>query len=185
LGIAPAHRLDLTGGLNWESAVPGVSNGSIAGQATNARYSSELGYQVGLKVTLPFGSGPTVAPAAAPVPAAPPPPAAPAKQLFIIFFELGKSALTADGKKVVDAAAAAYKSGKSASRSPATPISRVRRQYNLALSKRRADVVRQALVEAGVPAAAIDESWHGKENPRVPKADGMREPQNRCVEITR
>jgi len=39
------------------------------------------------------------------------------------------------------------------------------------------------LVRDGVPAAAIGESWYGKQNPRVPTADGVREPQNRRVEI--
>ena len=69
-------------------------------------------------------------------------------------------------------------------RSPATPISPARKQYNLALSKRRADAVKDALVRDGVPASAIDESWHGKENSaRARAADGVREPQNRRVEI--
>ena len=45
-------------------------------------------------------------------------------------------------------------------------------------------LVKAALVRDGVPAAAIDESWHGEGNPRVPIADGVREPQNRRVEIT-
>ena len=48
----------------------------------------------------------------------------------------------------------------------------------------RADTVKAALVKDGVPSSAIDESWHGKENPRVPTAAGVREPQNRRVEIT-
>jgi outer membrane protein OmpA-like peptidoglycan-associated protein len=39
-------------------------------------------------------------------------------------------------------------------------------------------------VRTGVPASAISENWHGEENPRVPTADGVREPQNRRVEIT-
>ncbi len=57
-------------------------------------------------------------------------------------------------------------------------------QYNLALSKRRADTVKSALVKDGVPASAIDAKWFGEENPRVPTANGVREPQNRRVEIT-
>jgi outer membrane protein OmpA-like peptidoglycan-associated protein len=54
----------------------------------------------------------------------------------------------------------------------------------MALSKRRADAIKAAVVKDGVPAAAIDENWHGKDNPRVPIADGVREPRNRRVEIT-
>jgi outer membrane protein OmpA-like peptidoglycan-associated protein len=44
--------------------------------------------------------------------------------------------------------------------------------------------VKTALVRDGVPASAIDDSYRGKENPRVPTADGVREPQNRRVEIS-
>jgi outer membrane protein OmpA-like peptidoglycan-associated protein len=56
-------------------------------------------------------------------------------------------------------------------------------QYNLGLSKRRADTVTGALVKEGVPRPAIVEAWRGKENPAVPTADGVKEPRNRRVEI--
>jgi outer membrane protein OmpA-like peptidoglycan-associated protein len=139
-----------------------------------------------LSATWHFGSPaapPPPAPVAAP-PAPPPAAVAPQQQMFIVFFEFDKSALTADGKKVVDAAASAFKSGKSGVAISGYTDLAGTQQYNLALSKRRADVVKQALVKDGVPASAINESWHGKENPRVPTADGVREPQNRRVEIT-
>jgi hypothetical protein len=48
----------------------------------------------------------------------------------------------------------------------------------------RADTVKTAPVRDGVPAATIDEIWHGKENPRASTADGVREPRNRRAEIT-
>ena len=126
--------------------------------------------------------GPT--PVAAPAPP-PPPPAAvvPSQQTFIVFFEFDKSTLTPDGRQVVDSAAAAFRQGRSNVAIAGYTDLAGTQQYNLALSKRRADAVKAALVEDGVPAAAIDESWHGKENPRVPTADGVREPQNRRVEI--
>jgi outer membrane protein OmpA-like peptidoglycan-associated protein len=139
-----------------------------------------------LSATYHFGSPAAPAPAPMPVSAAPAPaPAAVAsqQQMFIVFFEFDKSALTADGKKVVDAAAAAFKSGKSGVGIAGYTDLAGTTQYNMALSKRRADIVKQALVKDGVPTSAINESWHGKENPRVPTADGVREPQNRRVEI--
>ncbi|HWE73547.1 MAG TPA: OmpA family protein [Stellaceae bacterium] len=117
------------------------------------------------------------------------PPARPAavvpqrQQTFIVFFEFDKSSLTPDGKKVVDAAAAAFKSGTSSVAIAGYTDLAGTQQYNLALSKRRADTVKAALVRDGVPAGAINETWHGKDNPRVPTADGVREPQNRRVEI--
>ena len=138
--------------------------------------------------TVTVGFRYTFAPPPPPPPApalAPPPPArvAPQQQTFIVFFEFDKSSLTADGRRVVDAAAVAFKSGKSGVAIAGYTDLAGSQQYNLALSKRRADTVKAALVQDGVPAAAINESWHGKENPRVPTADGVREPQNRRVEI--
>jgi outer membrane protein OmpA-like peptidoglycan-associated protein len=138
-----------------------------------------------LGATWHFGSPAAPPPVPVAAPAAPPPAAVAAqKQVFIVFFEFDKSALTADGKKVVDAAAAAFKSGKSGVAVSGYTDLAGTQQYNLALSKRRADTVKAALVRDGVPASAIDASWHGKENPRVPTADGVREPQNRRVEVT-
>jgi len=40
------------------------------------------------------------------------------------------------------------------------------------------------LIQKGVPAAAIQTVGRGQTNPLVPTADGVREPQNRRVEIT-
>jgi OmpA-OmpF porin, OOP family len=128
---------------------------------------------------------PTAPPPAAAAP--PPPPAAappPMQKQFVVYFEFDKSNLTPEGAKVVSDAAAAYKATGSAKVSVAgyTDLSGTQ-QYNIGLSKRRADTVRGALVRDGVPDGAIAESWHGKENPAVPTPDGVREPRNRRVEI--
>lgn len=56
--------------------------------------------------------------------------------------------------------------------------------YNIALSEERAAAVVAAMNSAGVPANLITSSAEGESNPRVPTADGVREPQNRRVEIT-
>ena len=55
--------------------------------------------------------------------------------------------------------------------------------YNLRLSKRRAETVRSALVQNGVPAGRIETRWVGEREPPVPTADNVREPRNRVVEI--
>jgi outer membrane protein OmpA-like peptidoglycan-associated protein len=147
-------------------------------------YSHSATLQVhAIRVGFSYRFTPPAPPPAAPV-AAPPPPVAPQRQVFIVFFEFDKSSLTADGRRVVDAAAAAFKSGKSGVAIAGYTDLAGTQQYNLALSRRRADTVKAALVRDGVPAAAIDTKWFGKENPRVPTADGVREPQNRRVEIT-
>lgn len=56
--------------------------------------------------------------------------------------------------------------------------------YNMKLSKRRADAVRNALAQDGVPANRMDTRWVGEREPPVPTPDGVREPRNRVVEIT-
>ena len=170
-------QISISGEYRYLYGVDEVHFGTVT--LTNREHHFLLG------ATYHFGSPvpPPPTPVAAP-PAPPPAAVAPQRQMFIVFFEFDKSALTPDGRRVVDAAAAAFKSGKSGVAVAGYTDLAGTQQYNLALSKRRADAVKAALVRDGVPAAAIDESWHGKENPRVPTADGVREPQNRRVEIT-
>ena len=55
--------------------------------------------------------------------------------------------------------------------------------YNMALSLRRANAVKDSLIRNGVPAGAIQVVGRGESQPLVPTADGVREPQNRRVEI--
>ena len=56
--------------------------------------------------------------------------------------------------------------------------------YNVGLSQRRADAVRAYLAGRGVPDGSISTSAFGEERPLVQTEDGVREPQNRRVEIT-
>jgi OOP family OmpA-OmpF porin len=157
-----------------------------AAKVSTSRMDADLKvHTVMLGLRYEFGPAPAPAPTPVAAPPAPPPAAvAPSNQVFIVFFEFDKSSMTPDGRKVVDAAAAAYKSGKSGVAIAGYTDLAGSQQYNLALSKRRADTVKAALVRDGVPVSVIDEKWFGKENPRVPTADGVREPQNRRVEIT-
>ena len=55
---------------------------------------------------------------------------------------------------------------------------------NIALSQRRADTVRNALVAAGVPAARIDTSWTGEGAQEVATSNDVAERRNRVVDIT-
>jgi outer membrane protein OmpA-like peptidoglycan-associated protein len=57
------------------------------------------------------------------------------------------------------------------------------KDYNLALSRRRAAAVKDLLVKRGVPEAFIETTSHGEENPIVPTADNVGNAQNRRVEI--
>ena len=55
--------------------------------------------------------------------------------------------------------------------------------YNMALSLRRANAVKDALVRNGVPAQAITVVGMGEKGLLVQTGDNVREPQNRRVEI--
>ena len=56
--------------------------------------------------------------------------------------------------------------------------------YNLRLSLRRADAVRQALVARGITADRTNVTGVGDSEPAVPTARGVREPRNRFVSVT-
>jgi len=121
-------------------------------------------------------------PPVAPAPAAAPPP--PAQHNFIVFFEFDRATLTDEGKQVVEAAAEYAKTHGTASIDLSGYTDTVgTASYNVALSKRRADTVTRYLEQLGIPQRAIKEAWYGKEHLRVPTPDGVREPQNRRVEI--
>ena len=115
--------------------------------------------------------------------AAPPPPPA-AGTAFMVFFDWNASNLSAQALTTVKQAAAAYKASGGA---PVTATGHADRSgldaYNMALSLRRANTTKAALGREGVPAAAVTVVGRGESQPLVPTADGVREPQNRRVEI--
>ncbi|GAV36929.1 outer membrane protein precursor [Roseomonas sp. TAS13] len=53
----------------------------------------------------------------------------------------------------------------------------------MGLSRRRADAVAAELVRQGIQRSEITVEAFGESRPLVPTADGVREPQNRRVEI--
>ena len=54
----------------------------------------------------------------------------------------------------------------------------------MGLAERRNDSVQAYLTSKGIPAGRISSQAFGESMPRVPTADGVRELQNRRVEIT-
>ena len=120
----------------------------------------------------------------APPPPPPMEPAAPPKE-FIVFFGHNKTNLVPEALKVIREAAAAAKQFGSANISVVGHADRSgSTQYNNSLSLRRAGVVKGALAAEGIPSAAISVAARGESEPLVPTADGVREPQNRRVNIT-
>jgi OOP family OmpA-OmpF porin len=129
-------------------------------------------------LTVRFGALPIIAP---PAPPAPPPLA---RRVFLVFFDWDKSTITPEGMAIIQQAAAAFRAG-----GPVTiqvtgyTDASGSAGYNQRLSERRANAVAQAMVGLGVPRQQMAVSGRGKNDQRVPTADGVREPQNRRVEI--
>jgi OOP family OmpA-OmpF porin len=114
---------------------------------------------------------------------APPVPSAAAPS-FMVFFDWDRSNLSAQALNTIKQAAGAYRT-KGNARVTATGHTDTSgpEAYNMALSLRRANTVKDALVREGVPATAIAVIGRGEAGLLVQTADGVREPQNRRVEI--
>jgi hypothetical protein len=122
--------------------------------------------------------------ASAPPPPPPPPPPAAAPQAFMVFFDWDRANLSQQAVQTVGQAAAAFKARGSA-RITATGHTDTSGpdSYNMALSLRRANSVKNELVRDGVPPDVVQVVGRGESNPLVATGDGVREPQNRRVEI--
>ena len=116
----------------------------------------------------------------------PPPPAPPmvAPPSFMVFFDWDRANLSAQALTTIKQAAGAYKQ-KGNARITATGHTDTSgsEAYNMALSLRRANAVKDALVREGVPATAIAVVGRGEQGLLVQTGPNVREPQNRRVEI--
>ncbi|MBS0541658.1 MAG: OmpA family protein [Proteobacteria bacterium] len=103
---------------------------------------------------------------------------------FMVFFDWDKSNLTEKARSTIADAAAAYRQ-KGGARVTATGHTDTSgpEAYNMALSLRRANAVKDQLVHDGVKAEDISVVGLGETSPLVKTADGVREAQNRRVEI--
>jgi OmpA-OmpF porin, OOP family len=123
-------------------------------------------------------------PPMAPTPAAAPAPPPQTRQVFLVFFDWDRAAITPQGLQIIQAAANAYKSGAPVQLQVTGYTDRSgSAAYNQRLSERRANNVANAMVRDGVPRNEMAVSGRGENDNRVPTANGVREPQNRRVEI--
>jgi outer membrane protein OmpA-like peptidoglycan-associated protein/opacity protein-like surface antigen len=118
-----------------------------------------------------------------PAPVVAPPAPTPART-YLVFFDWDRADLTARARQIIADAA------RNSTRVQYTRIevngytdTSGTPQYNLRLSVRRAESVRAELIRDGVPANAIDIHGYGETHLLVPTGPGVREPQNRRVEI--
>jgi iron complex outermembrane receptor protein len=125
-------------------------------------------------------------PEAAPAPYVPPPVAAPAPapKSYLVFFNFDKSDLTPQAVEIVDTAAKNAQAGKVTRLTVTGHTDTVGSDaYNMRLSRRRAESVAAQLEKDGIPSSEIEIVAKGKRDLLVPTGDGVREPQNRRVQI--
>jgi outer membrane protein OmpA-like peptidoglycan-associated protein len=157
------------------SATPAVYRTASAGITLGQSYNNQI--LVGLRYN--FGvAPPPPPPAPAPVPAQ-----APARS-YLVFFDWDKATLTDRARQIIHEAA---------DNSTHVQYTRIEvngytdtsgtPKYNMGLSIRRANAVKAELIKDGVPANAITTQGFGETHLLVPTGPGVREPQNRRVEI--
>jgi len=204
-GTEGSFAFDVIAGVSYPiAAVPGLS---IVAQYTFLDLTEA--YKYGLSVTGGFPPGsPTPgtiklddashvftgglryalfpAPAAAPPPTPAPPvvPVPPAARTYLVFFDWDKYNLTPRADQIIAEAASDSKTAATTTidvsgytDTSGTPV------YNQGLSERRAKAVAAQLVSDGVPMSEIAIHAYGETHLLVPTGPGVREPQNRRVEI--
>jgi OOP family OmpA-OmpF porin len=103
---------------------------------------------------------------------------------YVVFFAWDSTELTPVTLQVIEQVAADHKAGRVARVLVAGHADRSGSEaYNMGLSERRARVAAAELVARGVPEETITVEWFGETRPRVHTADGVREAQNRRVEV--
>jgi outer membrane receptor protein involved in Fe transport len=184
------YGINITNDKNWDwaSRVPILNTnaaletnyGQFMGVLVQAPDVPDVGLKLRYKFGVPPASPPPPPPAEAPAPVAEVIPA----RTYLVFFDWDRADLTARARQIVASAASAF-----------THVQTTRIEvdgytdlsgtaaYNQKLSVRRAQTVQTELVHDGVPAGEISIHGYGESNPLVPTAKGVREPQNRRVEI--
>ncbi len=104
---------------------------------------------------------------------------------YIVFFDWDKSDITPEAASILDNAISNYQNCGNAQVMLAGHADRSgSASYNVGLSQRRADSVKAYMTARGIGAGVISTEAFGESKPRVETADGVRELQNRRVEIT-
>ena len=178
LSLTADYRfMDILGGSKYDGA---VNNGGVV-SGSELKLHNQFDHDIVIGVRYAFNT-PAPAAAAAPAPVAAPAPA-PARS-YLVFFDWDKAALTDRAKAIVKEAA---------DNSTRVQVTRIevngytdtsgRPAYNQGLSVRRAKAVAGELVRDGVPQNAIAIQGFGDTHLLVSTGPGVREPQNRRVEI--
>ncbi len=177
--------LSLTAEYHFIATLEDVSySGGVAG--TPIGVSTKIGdtytHAILIGARYAFNAAPPPPPPMAPMPAAAPAPA-PART-YLVFFDWDKADLSARAHQII---------AEAAQNSTHVQLTKIEvsgyadrtgtAQYNMVLSRRRADNVAAELVKDGVPKNVIAIQAFGDTHLLVPTGPGVREPQNRRVEI--
>ncbi|MES1198647.1 MAG: outer membrane beta-barrel protein [Pseudomonadota bacterium] len=180
--IAPDLRFN---GVNTE-VIPG---GAVVTDASYRGDYDDQGVTIGLRWSFaPPPAPPAPPPAYVPPPPPPPPPAPQATACpesdFVVYFEWNRFNLNQEAADTISQAAArARQCNYSAAVVTGFTDTSGSARYNLDLSLKRADAVRDALVAQGFATDSITSQGHGETDLAKPTADGVREPLNRRAAV--
>jgi len=187
--ITAVPGLSLTAEYRFEQLVSKTNAGwseygAPAGGTGKYGQQSSSSFFLGLSYAIFPAAAAVAAPAPAPAPAPVAAPAPAPARTFIVFFDWDKAALTPRATEIISEAASDSKSSdvttlevSGYTDTSGTPA------YNQGLSERRAKAVAAQLVTDGVPASEIAIHAYGETHLLVATGPGVREPQNRRVEI--
>ncbi len=166
--------------LNQDLRDSGIDFGGLGFAGISFGEPRSIGFTLDLKYGESSESAPGPAPYFPPAVQAP----APAPKSYLVFFDFNKSDLTPQATDIVDTAA------KNASAAKVTQLTVTGHTdtvgsdaYNMRLSRRRAESVAAQLEKDGIASSEIEIVAKGKRDLLVPTGDGVREPQNRRVQI--
>jgi OOP family OmpA-OmpF porin len=179
LSLTADYRfMDILGGAKY--AIDVVDGGAVA--PAQLKLHNQFDHDVVIGVRYAFNTPAPAASSMSPAPVAVPAPA-PARS-YLVFFDWDKSSLTERAKSIIKEAA---------DNSTRVQVTRIevngytdtsgKPEYNQDLSVRRAKAVAGELVRDGVPQNVITLQGFGETHLLVSTGPGVREPQNRRVEI--
>jgi outer membrane protein OmpA-like peptidoglycan-associated protein len=176
LRLTAEYRFIGTLSPRLETRVQSVATGATV--ATGRIEADNYNHSVLLGVRYAFGAAAPAAPP--PAPAAVPAPV----RSYLVFFDFDRADLTDRARQIIGEAAQGARRGQSTRIDVTGHTDRAgSAQHNQALSLRRAEAVAGELVRQGIARADIAIRGEGESSPMIATADGVREPQNRRVEI--
>ena len=184
LGGELLQEFKLSGNITNLTDTKGVSTAVVTGASGGYQAFPLPPRMFFVTLAAKFGGADEGAPATAAY--VPPPVVAPTStpKSYLVFFDFNKSDLTGQAMSIVDQAA------KNAGPAKVTKLEVTGHTdtvgsdaYNMRLSRRRAEAVAARLEKDGIPSSEIDVIAKGKRDLLVPTKDGVKEPQNRRVQI--